>query len=118
VTTGSAAVITTGRRLAVAAVIVLLALLGANSAVAGPVPAPSGSIFRDEPDPSGCINSDPQPDCGRRPTASGDPGGMGQLALFAVVGVGLGIIAAVVARSTIRNTRRRAEQGSLAPPTG
>ena len=61
-----------------------------------------------------CISALPPPECERKPQHSGDSGGSAQLALFAVMALGLGVIGFVVVRSTRRNTIARRDAAGRA----
>ena len=63
-------------------------------------------------DPSECINSNPRPDCGKKPQSSGDRGGWMQYTVFLVMLAGVGFIASVLIRNVIRRDRAIAEKMS------
>ena len=63
-----------------------------------------------ENEPSACLNSNPRPNCGSKPQASGDRGGWMQYTVFAVMLSSLGIIGTVLARNVIKRDRAIAEQ--------
>ena len=63
------------------------------------------TTFDLERDLSDCVNSNPQPNCGRKPTSSGDRGGAMQYATFGAIVVGLSVIFTVVFRNVIRADR-------------
>ena len=63
-------------------------------------------------DPSECINSNPRPDCGKKPQSSGDRGGWMQYTVFLVMLAGVGFIASVLIRNVIRRDRAIAENMS------
>ena len=63
-------------------------------------------------DPSECINSNPRPDCGKKPQSSGDRGGSMQYTVFFVMLGGVGFIASVLIRNVIRRDRAIAESMS------
>ena len=63
-------------------------------------------------DPSECINSNPRPDCGKKPQSSGDRGGWMQYTVFIVMLAGVGFIASVLIRNVIRRDRAIAENMS------
>ena len=65
------------------------------------------TTFDLERDLSDCVNSNPQPNCGRKPTSSGDRGGAMQYATFGAIVVGLSIIFTVVFRNVIRADREK-----------
>lgn len=65
------------------------------------------TTFDLERDLSDCVNSNPQPNCGRKPTSSGDRGGAMQYATFAAIVVGLSVIFTVVFRNVIRADREK-----------
>jgi hypothetical protein len=64
-------------------------------------------------DPSECINSNPRPDCGKKPQSSGDRGGWMQYTVFFVMLAGVGFIGSVLIRNVIRRDRAIAEKMSL-----
>ena len=55
----------------------------------------STAVWRLENDPSECINSNPRPNCGYKPTDAGERGGALQVSLFFIM---MGAIAAELAR--------------------
>ena len=61
-------------------------------------------------DPSECINSNPRPDCGKKPQSSGDRGGWMQYTVFFVMLAGVGFIGSVLIRNVIRRDRAIAEK--------
>ena len=61
-------------------------------------------------DPSECINSNPRPNCGKKPQLSGDRGGWMQYTVFIVMLAGVGVIGTVLVRNVIRRDRAIAEQ--------
>lgn len=61
-------------------------------------------------DPSACLNSNPRPNCGKKPQQAGDRGGALQYTVFAVMILGLGVIGTVVVRNVIRRDRALIEQ--------
>ena len=63
-------------------------------------------------DPSECINSNPRPDCGKKPQSSGDRGGWMQYTVFFVMLTGVGFIGSVLIRNVIRRDRAIAEKMS------
>lgn len=63
-------------------------------------------------DPSECINSNPRPDCGKKPQSSGDRGGWMQYTVFFVMLAGVGFIGSVLIRNVIRRDRAIAEKMS------
>ena len=63
-----------------------------------------------ENDPSQCINSNPRPNCGRKPQQAGDRGGALQFATFAAMMGGLGVIGTVLVRNVVRRDRAIAEE--------
>jgi hypothetical protein len=63
-------------------------------------------------EPSECINSNPRPDCGKKPQSSGDRGGWMQYTVFLVMLAGVGFIASVLIRNVIRRDRAIAERMS------
>ena len=60
-------------------------------------------------DPSECVNSNPRPNCGKKPELSGDRGGPMQYAVFFTMLGAVGIIATVIVRNIIRRDRAIAE---------
>ena len=63
-------------------------------------------------EPSECINSNPRPDCGKKPQSSGDRGGWMQYTVFAVMLAGVGVVGSVLIRNVIRRDRAIAERMS------
>ena len=63
-------------------------------------------------EPSECINSNPRPNCGRKPQSSGDRGGWMQYTVFLVMLGGLGAVSSVLIRNVIRRDRAIAEKMS------
>ena len=63
-------------------------------------------------EPSECINSNPRPDCGKKPQSSGDRGGSMQYTVFLVMLGGVGFIASALIRNVIRRDRAIAESMS------
>lgn len=63
-----------------------------------------------ENEPSQCVNSNPRPNCGKKPVQAGDRGGALQYATFAVMMAGLGTIGTVLVRNTVRRDRAIAEE--------
>ncbi len=63
-------------------------------------------------DPSECINSNPRPDCGKKPQSSGDRGGWMQYTVFLVMLSGVGVVGSVLIRNVIRRDRAIAEKMS------
>lgn len=63
-----------------------------------------------ENEPSACLNSNPRPNCGRKPELSGDRGGWMQYAVFGVMLGALGVIGTVLVRNVIKRDRAIAEQ--------
>ena len=72
-------------------------------------PPSTENPFTIERDLSDCVSALPKPDCGRKPTASGDRGGAMQYATFAAIIAGLAVIFTVVFRNTLRADRAKAE---------
>lgn len=58
--------------------------------------------FELERDVTECVSANPPPNCGRKPTSSGDRGGAMQFATLGAIVVGLGVIFTVVFRNTVR----------------
>jgi hypothetical protein len=69
-------------------------------------------------DPSECINSNPRPNCGKKPQQAGDRGGSLQYLTFIIMLVGVGVIATVLIRNVVKRDRaiaaRMAEQEKTA----
>ena len=63
-------------------------------------------------EPSECINSNPRPNCGRKPQSSGDRGGWMQYTVFLVMLGGVGAVSSVLIRNVIRRDRAIAEKMS------
>jgi hypothetical protein len=63
-------------------------------------------------EPSECINSNPRPDCGKKPQSSGDRGGWMQYTVFLVMIAGVGIVGSVLIRNVIRRDRAIADRMS------
>jgi hypothetical protein len=63
-------------------------------------------------EPSECINSNPRPDCGKKPQSSGDRGGWMQYTVFVVMLAGVGVVGSVLIRNVIRRDRAIAERMS------
>lgn len=61
-------------------------------------------------EPSDCINSNPRPNCGKKPQSSGDRGGWMQYTVFFVMLGAVGFIGTVIGRNVIRRDREIAEQ--------
>ena len=61
-------------------------------------------------DPSECINSNPRPNCGKKPQSSGDRGGWMQYTVFFVMLGAVGFIGTVIGRNVIRRDKAIAEQ--------
>ena len=63
-------------------------------------------------DPSECINSNPRPNCGKKPQSSGDRGGWMQYTVFLIMLAGVGVVGSVLIRNVIRRDRAIAEKMS------
>ena len=63
-------------------------------------------------EPSECINSNPRPNCGKKPQSSGDRGGWMQYTVFLVMLGGVGAVSSVLIRNVIRRDRAIAEKMS------
>ena len=63
-------------------------------------------------EPSECINSNPRPDCGKKPQSPGDRGGWMQYTVFLVMLAGVGVVGSVLIRNVIRRDRAIAEKMS------
>jgi hypothetical protein len=61
-------------------------------------------------DPDECFNSNPKPNCGVKPQASGDRGGWMQFTVFGVMLGALAVIGTVLVRNVIKRDRAIAEQ--------
>jgi hypothetical protein len=91
--------------LAVTTALALGALVPPTGAQDDPVP-PTVTLEREL---SECISAAPKPGCGYAPEQAGDRGGSLQIATFAVMAGGLGVIATVVVRSVRRRDRASAD---------
>ena len=67
-------------------------------------------VYDLENDPSECINSNPRPNCGKKPQLSGDRGGWMQYTVFGVMIAALLTIGTVLVRNTMKRDRAIAEQ--------
>lgn len=84
-----------------------------DTAVSSNSVAPSDSTVITDPnfaydlqnDPSECINSNPRPNCGKKPQQAGDRGGSLQYLTFLVMLAGVGVIATVLIRNVIKRDR-------------
>ena len=63
--------------------------------------------FELERDVTECVSANPPPNCGRKPTSSGDRGGAMQFATLGAIVVGLGVIFTVVVRNTVRKDKEK-----------
>ena len=63
-----------------------------------------------ENDPSACLNSNPRPNCGKKPQQSGDRGGWMQYTVMGVMLGALGVIATVLISNVIKRDRAITEQ--------
>lgn len=63
-----------------------------------------------ENDPSACLNSNPKPNCGVKPHASGDRGGWMQYTVFGVMIAALSVIGTVLVRNVMKRDRAIAAQ--------
>ena len=61
-------------------------------------------------DPSECINSNPRPNCGKKPQSSGDRGGWMQYTVFFVMLGAVGFIGTVIGRNVVRRDKALAEK--------
>ena len=61
-------------------------------------------------EPSQCINSNPRPNCGKKPQSSGDRGGWMQYTVFFVMLGAVGFIGTVIGRNVVRRDKAIAEQ--------
>jgi hypothetical protein len=104
------------------AVLLTLAPFGLSAVRAADVPTDSTVAAAEVTDttyvydlvnePSECINSNPRPDCGKKPQSSGDRGGWMQYTVFLIMLAGVGFIASVLIRNVIRRDRAIAERMS------
>lgn len=62
-------------------------------------------VWRVENDPSECINSNPRPNCGYRPTDAGERGGALQTTVFFIMIGAIGVIGTVIGRNVVRRDR-------------
>ena len=97
------------------AAILVLAPIGSRAVHATDTTVPASSdttypVWDIENDPSKCINSNPQPNCGKKPQQAGDRGGALQYATFAAMMGGLGVIGTVLVRNVIKRDRAIAEE--------
>lgn len=74
--------------------------------------APTDSVYGWDlqNDPSACVNSNPRPDCGKRPQQAGDRGGALQYTVFGVMLAGLAVVGTVLVRNVITRDRALLEQ--------
>lgn len=61
--------------------------------------------WRVQNDPSACINSNPRPNCGYKPTDAGERGGALQITVFFVMIGAMAVIATVIGRNVVRRDR-------------
>jgi hypothetical protein len=104
------------------AVLLTLAPFGISAAHAADTPTNSTVALADvtdptyvydlENDPSECLNSNPRPNCGKKPQSSGDRGGWMQYTVFLVMLAGVGVVGSVLIRNVIRRDRAIAEKMS------
>jgi hypothetical protein len=102
------------------AVLLTLAPFGLSAAHAADTPTDSSVAEVTEStyvydlvnEPSECINSNPRPDCGKKPQSSGDRGGWMQYTVFLVMLAGVGVVSSVLIRNVIRRDRAIAEKMS------
>ena len=80
--------------------------------VAGAEVTETTYVYDLENDPSECLNSNPRPNCGKKPQSSGDRGGWMQYTVFFVMLAGVGVVASVLIRNVIRRDRAIAERMS------
>ena len=85
-----------------------LSLTQPTAVFAEDVPS-TDTVFDLERDLSDCISAYPPPNCGRKPTSSGDRGGAMQYATFGAIVAGLSVIFTVVFRNTIRADKKKSE---------
>ncbi len=85
----------------------------AYSAVSSDSVVPTDSTFVTDPnyvydlqnDPSECLNSNPRPNCGKKPQQAGDRGGSLQYLTFILMLAGVGVIATVLIRNVMKRDR-------------
>jgi hypothetical protein len=65
----------------------------------------STAVWRLENDPSECINSNPRPNCGYKPTDAGERGGALQVSLFFIMMGAIAVIGTVIIRNIIKRDR-------------
>jgi hypothetical protein len=104
------------------AVLLTLAPFGLSAVRAADVPTDSTIAAAEVTDttyvydlvnePSECINSNPRPDCGKKPQSSGDRGGWMQYTVFLIMLAGVGVVGSVLIRNVIRRDRAIAERMS------
>ena len=61
-------------------------------------------------DPSECINSNPRPNCGKKPQSSGDRGGWMQYTVFFTMLGAVGFIGTVIGRNVVRRDKAIADK--------
>ena len=62
-------------------------------------------MWRLENDPSECINSNPRPNCGYKPTDVGERGGALQITVFFVMMGAIAVIGTVIVRNIVKRDR-------------
>mgnify|MGYP003347348309 FL=1 len=65
----------------------------------------STAVWRVENDPSACINSNPRPNCGYKPTDAGERGGALQVSLFFIMLGAIAVIGTVIFRNIVKRDR-------------
>ena len=65
----------------------------------------STAVWRIENDPSACINSNPRPNCGYKPTDAGERGGALQVSLFFIMLGAIAVIGTVIFRNIVKRDR-------------
>ena len=65
----------------------------------------STAVWRVQNDPSACINSNPQPNCGYKPADAGERGGALQISLFFIMMGAIAVIGTVVVRNIVKRDR-------------
>lgn len=65
----------------------------------------STAVWRLENDPSECINSNPRPNCGYKPTDAGERGGALQITVFFVMMGAIAVIGTVIVRNIVKRDR-------------
>lgn len=95
---------------ALAGVVVIVTLSFFSPVQISPVRMVAASSETDNTDPpiqldrdlSDCLNSNPKPNCGHKPTQAGDRGGWLQYLTFAIIIAGLVVIFTVIFRNVLK----------------